>query len=165
MAVHSAHADLTGAPVPDSPPEQVDDSGAVELLGRVVDHPLAGSVLPEDATPEESLHSLRLLALDNLADIVHLRELLAWRDRRIAELEADVECWQERAQTLSTARASEKLAAYRRERELITVLHQTMLENEDLAAELHWRSRPWWRRGARPKAAATPAELLASAAR
>jgi hypothetical protein len=171
MAVPAALTPLAGiplnpvrAPVPEPPPTT---EAVVEVLGRLVqDLQTPSEQLVQTGAPsEETLHSLRLLALDNLVEIVRLREEVAERDTTIVALRLDVESWQQRAQTLSEARAAEKLAAHHRERELVTVLHQALTENEVMQGELAWRRKPWWRRGRRPQAAVTPAQLLGSAAR
>jgi hypothetical protein len=36
--------------------------------------------------------------------------------------------------------------ASRRERDLVTVLHSELIRNENLAEELAWRRKPWFRR-------------------
>ncbi|MBV8444297.1 MAG: hypothetical protein JOZ92_00115 [Candidatus Dormibacteraeota bacterium] len=143
-------------------PELTTD-GVIEVLGRLV-----GTLGVPDTVAdsnEVTLRSLRALALDNLVDVIRLREQIAERDTRIVELRQDVAAWMDRTRTLSVTRTAEKAAAHQRERELVTVLHQTITENTDLRAELEWRRKPWWRRGRRPEPAVTPAQLLASAPR
>jgi len=153
------------AVAPPSPREDAEltTDGVIEVLGRLV-----GTLGVPDAVPgsdEVTLRSLRTLALDNLVDVIRLREQIAERDTRIVELRQDVAAWMDRTRTLSVTRSTEKAAAHQRERELVSVLHQTITENAGLRSELEWRRKPWWRRGRRPEPAATPAQLIASAPR
>jgi hypothetical protein len=170
MAVPAAPTPLIGVPLNPVAPPEVDAAGTdgvIEVLGRLVRDLQAAppDAVDGDTPSEETVHSLRLLTLDNLIEIVQLREAIAERETTITSLRIDVDVWQERCKTLSEARASEKVAAHQRERELITVLHRTLLENDSMQAELQWRRRPWFRRGRRPQVTATPAQLLGSAAR
>ncbi len=107
-------------------------AGAVDHIGRAVDG--------------ETMRALRLLALDNLIDIVRLRESLAQRDAEVAALQADRDRWRERALSESGARQAEASLAFARQRELVTVLHRQLIENDELHEAIAWRRRPWWRR-------------------
>jgi len=103
-------------------------------------------------SPDETLRALRLLAVDNLVDIVHLRETVALQDSRIKALEREAQMWRERAIAEGDARHMEGLAAHRRERDLISVLHHQMLTTQALSDELD-RPLPIWRRRRKRRAA------------
>jgi len=96
-------------------------------------------------SPDETLRALRLLAVDNLVDIVHLRETTALQEARIKALEREVQMWRERAIAEGDSRHMEGIAAHRRERDLISVLHHQMLTGQTMADELD-RRRPFWQR-------------------
>ena len=93
MAIHAIPPDTTGIPLrPTSRRNGAASSeppvsrGDLELLGRALRKGRADP-LPEgalaDATAAEALRALRLLALDNLLDIVELRERLAEREAEL----------------------------------------------------------------------------------
>lgn len=153
MAVRTAHSNTARA--------DEATAAALEVIGRPVNgHAGEAADVVEALNDDEALHALRLLALDNLIDLVNLREALAERDARISELETHVETWRQRSFSESSARERESAAAYQRQRELVSVLHRQLIENDALTAELAWRRLPWWRRiGRRP----TPASALSPA--
>jgi hypothetical protein len=97
-------------------------------------------------TPDETLRALRLLAVDSLVDIVHLRETVALQESRIRTLEREVQTWRERAVAEGDARHMEGLASHRRERDLISILHHQMLTTQAMSDELDRRPLRWWRR-------------------
>jgi hypothetical protein len=135
---------------PASPAEQngrtIPDHPILELVGgpqRLRTAPPAPSA--PLLTSDETLRALRLLAVDNLVDIVHLRETVAAQESRIKSLEGELQTWRERAVAEGDARHMEGLAAHRRERDLISVLHHQMLTTQAMNDELDHR-RPLWRR-------------------
>jgi len=159
MAVRAvtAGAGIPLKPLPFPLPERPDDSGAreraedargaiLELVGRVAgnDRPTILAE-PQTTTPEE-VRALRLLAVDNLVDNVHLREAIAERDTRIAELSRETAMWRQRAASETRARSAAVFAARRREEELFSELHLQILAVQTLNEELSWRRLPWWRR-------------------
>ena len=89
---------------------------------------------------------LRLLAMDNLVDIIQLREAVQERDAQVAALTGEVDMWRARALEEHAHRGVEQREAVRRERELVTVLHSELIRNETLSGELAWRRKPWFRR-------------------
>jgi uncharacterized coiled-coil DUF342 family protein len=99
------------------------------------------------AITDETVHALRMLAIDNLIDIVQLRETLQERDAEIASLTRELDEWREIAVNEHSRRLVDNDAAYRREHDIVSALHHQMFENEALVKELSWRRRPWWRRG------------------
>jgi hypothetical protein len=101
---------------------------------------------------DETLRALRLLALDNLLDIVKLRETIAAQEVRIHALEREADTWRERAIAESDGRQADALSAHKRERDLISVVHHQMLTMQALNDEVDHRWRPPWRR--RPRIAA-----------
>ncbi|MBV9100967.1 MAG: hypothetical protein JOZ46_07735 [Candidatus Dormibacteraeota bacterium] len=124
--------------------------GAVEVLGRAIKGAgtqLAPSNGQSEATAEETMRALRLLALDNLIDLVQLRETLAEREAQVHILEAEVASWRQRALSETVARKTDASEAYARQRELVTVLHRQLTQNDELQAQLESsRRRSWWRR-------------------
>jgi hypothetical protein len=99
------------------------------------------------AITDETVHALRMLAIDNLIDIVQLRETLQERDAEIADLTRELDEWRDIALNERSRRRVESDASYRREHDIVSALHHQMFENEALVEELSWRRRPWWRRG------------------
>ena len=95
---------------------------------------------------EETIHALRLLAIDNLVDIVQLRESLDDRETQLAALIDEMQMWRARAIEEAAARRVETKEFARRERELVSVLHRQITENYHLTAELEEQRKPWWRR-------------------
>jgi hypothetical protein len=94
----------------------------------------------------DTVRALRLLAMDNLVDIIQLRELVQERDAQIAALTAEVDTWRTRALEEHAHRGVEQAESHRRERELVTVLHSELIRNETLTNELSWRRKPWFKR-------------------
>jgi hypothetical protein len=135
-----------------TPPERngksIQEHPVLELVGATQ---LAAEALPSEPqlSPDETLRALRLLALDNLVDIVHLRETIAAQSARIDALESEVDTWRERAIAEGDARHAEALAAHRRERDLISVVHHQMLTVQAMSDELDRGRRRRWRRRAR----------------
>jgi hypothetical protein len=84
--------------------------------------------------------------MDNLVDIIQLREVVQERDAQRAALTAEVDMWRGRAVDEHAQRGVEQREAVRRERELVTVLHSELIRNETLSGELAWRRKPWFRR-------------------
>jgi hypothetical protein len=99
------------------------------------------------AITDETVHALRMLAIDNLIDIVQLRETLQERDAEIASLTSELDEWREIALRERSRRRVDADASYQREHDIVSALHHQMFENEALVEELSWRRRPWWRRG------------------
>ena len=95
---------------------------------------------------EETIHALRLLAIDNLVDIVQLREALDERNNHVGSMSAELESWRARALEEAAARTVEFEEFTRHERELVSVLHRQITENYRLSDELNAQRRPWWRR-------------------
>lgn len=124
--------------------------GAIEVLGRAIKGAASPSLSGNgvvDGTAEETMRALRLLALDNLIDLVQLRESLAEREAQISILEAEVSSWRQRALSETVARKADAAEAYSRQRELVTVLHRQLIENDELHEQLaHSRRRSFWRR-------------------
>jgi len=106
----------------------------------------APSQNPQLLSPDETLRALRLLAVDSLVDVVHLRETVASQEARIKALEREVDSWHERATNEVHARRVEALAAHRRERDLISVVHHQMLTTQSMSDELDRKRRRRWRR-------------------
>ncbi|MFN2582259.1 MAG: hypothetical protein ABR498_05910, partial [Candidatus Dormibacteria bacterium] len=99
------------------------------------------TTLPVDA----DIEVLGTIVLDRVAEIVELRETLEQRDKTIAELSGEVQQWRGRALSEAAMRKVEAEAALRHERELVSVVHEKMIEIDGLTAELEWRRLPWWR--------------------
>lgn len=99
------------------------------------------------AITDETVHALRMLAIDNLIDIVQLRETLQERDAEIASLTHELDEWRDIALNERSRRHVDNEASYHREHDIVSALHHQMFENEALVEELSWRRRPWWRRG------------------
>ena len=139
-----AQASVAARPFP------IPADGAVEVLGRAIKG--AGAQLSisngqTDATADETMRALRLLALDNLIDLVQLREQLAEREAQISILEAEVASWRQRALSETVARKTDATEAYSRQRELVSVLHRQLIQNDELQAQLERsQRRSWWRR-------------------
>jgi hypothetical protein len=84
--------------------------------------------------------------MDNLVDIIQLREVVQERDAEVVALTAEVDMWRGRALDEHALRGMDQREASRRERDLVTVLHSELIRNENLAEELAWRRKPWFRR-------------------
>ena len=141
---------LNPTPAPEPPPLEVeDDVPTLHLVGRS-EQRLAQALFETEGVDEpyspDTLRALRLLAMDNLVDIIQLREAVQERDAQIAELTGEVDMWRTRAVEGHVQRAVEQREAVRRERELVTVLHSELIRNEILSGELAWRRKPWFRR-------------------
>ena len=83
--------------------------------------------------------------LDMLAEVAHLKEVLAAKDAHIETLETMVLAWKAQAQNEGRARVLDGERNFERERDLIRVIHHQLIELEGQAAPPP-RSR-WWRRG------------------
>ena len=141
---------LNPTPAPEPPPlEAEDDVPTLHLVGRS-EQRLAQALFETEAVDEpyspDTVRALRLLAMDNLVDIIQLREAVQERDAQIVELTGEVDMWRTRAVEGHVQRAVEQREAVRRERELVTVLHSELIRNETLSGELAWRRKPWFRR-------------------
>jgi hypothetical protein len=155
MAVRVLPAGTIGIPLnptpdPEPPPLEVeDDVPTLHLVGRS-EQRLAQALFETEGVDEpyspDTVRALRLLAMDNLVDIIQLREAVQERDAQIAELTGEVDMWRTRAVEGHVQRAVEQREAVRRERELVTVLHSELIRNEILSGELAWRRKPWFRR-------------------
>jgi hypothetical protein len=141
---------LNPTPAPEPPPLEVeDDMPTLHLVGRS-EQRLAQALFETEGVDEpyspDTVRALRLLAMDNLVDIIQLREAVQERDAQIGELTSEVDMWRTRAVEGHVQRAVEQREAVRRERELVTVLHSELIRNETLSGELAWRRKPWFRR-------------------
>jgi hypothetical protein len=155
MAVRVLPAGATGIPpglqsIPEPPPVEVDDEvPTLHLVGRS-EQRLAEALFETESVDApysaDTVRALRLLAMDNLVDIIQLRELVQERDAEVAALTAEVDIWRVRALEERANRGVEQTEYVRRERELVTVLHSELIRNEALSGELAWRRKPWFRR-------------------
>lgn len=153
MAVRVLPAGTIGIPlnpVPEPPPlELEDDVPTLHLVGRS-EQRLAQALFETETVDEpyspDTVRALRLLAMDNLVDIIQLREAVQERDAQVAALTAEVDMWRARALEEHAHRGVEQREAVRRERDLVTVLHSELVRNETLTGELAWRRKPWFRR-------------------
>jgi hypothetical protein len=141
---------LNPTPAPEPPPLEVDDDvPTLHLVGRS-EQRLAQALFDTEALDEpyspDTLRALRLLAMDNLVDIIQLREVVQERDAQVAALTGEVDLWRTRALEEHAHRGVEQAEYQRRERELVTVLHSELIRNETLSGELAWRRQPWFRR-------------------
>ena len=141
---------LNPTPAPEPPPLEVeDDVPTLHLVGRS-EQRLAQALFDTEALDEpyspDTLRALRLLAMDNLVDIIQLREVVQERDAQVAVLTGEVDLWRARALEEHAHRGVEQAEYQRRERELVTVLHSELIRNETLSGELAWRRKPWFRR-------------------
>jgi hypothetical protein len=141
---------LNPLPAPEPPPLEVDDDiPTLHLVGRS-ERRLAQALFQTEAVDEpyspDTVRALRLLAMDNLVDIIQLREVVQERDAEVAALTGEVDLWRTRALEANAHRGVEQREAVRRERELVTVLHSELIRNENLSGELAWRRKPWFRR-------------------
>jgi hypothetical protein len=155
MAVRVLPAGTIGIPLnpasaPEPPPLEVeDDVPTLHLVGRS-EQRLAQALFQSEAVDEpyspDTVRALRLLAMDNLVDIIQLREAVQDRDAQVVALTSEVDMWRARALAEHAERGVEQREAVRRERELVTVLHSELIRNETLSGELAWRRKPWFRR-------------------
>jgi hypothetical protein len=155
MAVRVLPAGPNGIPPglqsnPEPPPVEADDDvPTLHLIGRS-EQRLAEALFETDSVDApygaDTVRALRLLAMDNLVDIIQLRELVQERDQQVAALTAEVDMWRVRALEEHANRSVERAEYVRRERELVTVLHSELIRNEVLTGELAWRRKPWFRR-------------------
>ena len=141
---------LNPVPAPEPPPLEVeDDVPTLHLVGRS-EQRLAQALFETEAVDEpyspDTVRALRLLAMDNLVDIIQLREVVQERDAQVATLTVEVDLWRGRALDEHALRGMDQREAIRRERDLVTVLHSELIRNENLAGELAWRRKPWFRR-------------------
>ena len=155
MAVRVLPAGTIGIPLnpasaPEPPPLEVeDDVPTLHLVGRS-EQRLAQALFQSEAVDEpyspDTVRALRLLAMDNLVDIIQLREAVQEGDAQVVALTSEVDMWRARALAEHAERGVEQREAVRRERELVTVLHSELIRNETLSGELAWRRKPWFRR-------------------
>ncbi len=155
MAVRVLPAGTIGIPLnpasaPEPPPLEIeDDVPTLHLVGRS-EQRLAQALFQSEAVDEpyspDTVRALRLLAMDNLVDIIQLREAVQERDAQVVALTSEVDMWRARALAEHAERGVEQREAVRRERELVTVLHSELIRNETLSGELAWRRKPWFRR-------------------
>jgi hypothetical protein len=141
---------LGPSPVPEPPPVELDDGApTLHLVGRS-EQRLAEALFETESVDvpysAETVRALRLLAMDNLVDIIQLREAVQERDAQVAGLTAEVDEWRARALEEHANRVVERTEAVHRERELVTILHSELIRNEALAGELAWRRKPWFLR-------------------
>ena len=141
---------LDATPAPEPPPVELeDDVPTLHLVGRS-EQRLAQALFETEAVDEpyspETVRALRLLAMDNLVDIIQLREGVQERDAQIVALTGEVDMWRARALEEHAHRGVEQRESVRRERELVTILHSELVRNEVLSGELAWRRLPWFRR-------------------
>ncbi len=141
---------LNPTPVPEPPPLEIeDDVPTLHLVGRS-EQRLAEALFQTESVDEpyspDTVRALRLLAMDNLVDIIQLREVVQERDAQLAALTSEVDMWRARAIDEHTQRGVDQREAVRRERELVTVLHSELVRNETLSSELAWRRKPWFLR-------------------
>jgi hypothetical protein len=140
---------LNPIPAPEPPPLEVEDEiPTLHLVGR--SEKRLAQALETEAVDEpysaDTVRALRLLAMDNLVDIIQLREAVQERDTQVAALTSEVDMWRSRAIDEKAHRGVQQREAVRRERELVTVLHSELIRNETLSGELAWRRKPWFRR-------------------
>jgi hypothetical protein len=155
MAVRVLPAGTIGIPLdptaaPEPPPlELEDDVPTLHLVGRS-EQRLAQALFQTESVDEphspDTVRALRLLAMDNLVDIIQLREGVQERDAQIVALTGEVDMWRARALEEHAHRGVERQESVRRERELVTILHSELVRNEILSGELAWRRLPWFRR-------------------
>jgi hypothetical protein len=141
---------LNPVPTPEPPPLEVEeDVPTLHLVGRS-EQRLAEALFQTESVDEpyspDTVRALRLLAMDNLVDIIQLREAVQERDAQVAVLTAEVDMWRGRAVEERAQRGVEQREAVHRERDLVTVLHSELVRNETLSSELSWRRKPWFRR-------------------
>jgi hypothetical protein len=141
---------LNPVPAPEPPPLEVEeDVPTLHLVGRS-EQRLAEALFQTESVDEpyspDTVRALRLLAMDNLVDIIQLREAVQERDAQVAVLTAEVDMWRGRAVEEHAQRGVEQHEAVHRERDLVTVLHSELVRNETLSSELAWRRKPWFRR-------------------
>lgn len=141
---------LNPPPVPEPPPLELDDDQpTLHLVGRS-EQRLAEALFETEKVDApysaDTVRALRLLAMDNLVDIIQLRELVQERDGQVAALSAEVDLWRTRALEEHANRSVEQREYVHRERELVTVLHSELIRNETLSGELEWRRKPWFKR-------------------
>jgi hypothetical protein len=141
---------LDSPPVPEPPPLEIDeDVPTLHLVGRS-EQRLAEALFETESVDApysaDTVRALRLLAMDNLVDIIQLRELVQERDAQVAALTGEVDLWRIRALEEHAHRGVEQREYIHRERELVTVLHSELIRNETLSGELAWRRQPWFRR-------------------
>ncbi len=141
---------LNPIPAPEPPPLEVeDDVPTLHLVGRS-EQRLAQALFETEAVDEpyspDTVRALRLLAMDNLVDIIQLREVVQERDAQVVELTARSTCGAGARLDEHALRGIDQREATRRERDLVTVLHSELVRNEVLEGELSWRRKPWFRR-------------------
>ena len=134
---------LNPVPAPEPPPLEVeDDVPTLHLVGRS-EQRLAEALFETESVDEpyspDTVRALRLLAMDNLVDIIQLREVVQERDAQVAVADsAEVDMWRGRAVDERAQRGVEQREAMHRERDLVTVLHSELVRNET-ARRASWR--------------------------
>jgi hypothetical protein len=141
---------LNPPPIPEPPPLELDDDvPTLHLVGRS-EQRLAEALFETESVDApysaDTVRALRLLAMDNLVDIIQLRELVQEREAQVAALTGEVDLWRTRALEENANRGVEQREYVHRERELVTVLHSELIRNETLSGELAWRRKPWFKR-------------------
>jgi hypothetical protein len=141
---------LNPPPIPEPPPLETDDDvPTLHLVGRS-EQRLAEALFETESVDApysaDTVRALRLLAMDNLVDIIQLRELVQEREAQVAALTGEVDLWRKRALEEHANRTVEQREYVHRERELVTVLHSELIRNETLSLELAWRRKPWFKR-------------------
>lgn len=141
---------LSPPPIPEPPPLETDDDvPTLHLVGRS-EQRLAEALFETESVDApysaDTVRALRLLAMDNLVDIIQLREVVQEREAQVAALSGEVDLWRSRALEEHANRAVEQREYVHRERELVTVLHSELIRNETLSGELAWRRKPWFKR-------------------
>jgi hypothetical protein len=141
---------LSPPPFPEPPPLETDDEmPTLHLVGRS-EQRLAEALFETESVDApysaDTVRALRLLAMDNLVDIIQLREVVQEREAQVAALTGEVDLWRNRALEEHANRAVEQREYIHRERELVTVLHSELIRNETLSGELAWRRKPWFKR-------------------
>ncbi len=130
------------------PPGPVEDTadGVVELARRL--DPRSGvRSAPAPIADTPAILALQLEAVDSFVEMIRLRAELVDRDVRIADLSSALRCWRDRARGEEARRCEDAREAHRREREIISLLHQQMQMADSATAELERiRALPWWRR-------------------
>jgi hypothetical protein len=140
---------LSPPPIPEPPPLEIDDVPTLHLVGRS-EQRLAEALFETESVDApysaDTVRALRLLAMDNLVDIIQLREVVQEREAQVAALSGEVDLWRSRALEEHANRGVEQREYIHRERELVTVLHSELIRNEMLSGELEWRRKPWFKR-------------------
>ena len=92
---------LSPPPAPEPPPLELDnEEPTLHLVGRS-EQRLAEALFETESVDApysaDTVRALRLLAMDNLVDIIQLRELVQEREAQVAALTGEVDLWRTRA--------------------------------------------------------------------